>query len=101
MESESKKCYIAGKITGLSDEDFTANFKTAAEEVKIIGMTPISPIELTHNHDRSWLNYMREDLTEMLKCDCVYALRNYKDSRGASIEVNLAISLGINVIYQR
>jgi len=30
----------------------------------------------------------------------VYALNNWKDSPGATIEVNLALSLGINVIYQ-
>jgi hypothetical protein len=37
---------------------------------------------------------------EMLKCDCVYTQINWKESKGATIEVTLAIDLGIEVIFE-
>lgn len=101
MELNTKDCYIAGKISGLSEEEYTSNFLKAKEEVLILGLNPINPVELNHDHDKSWLSYMREDLSEMLKCSHVYALSNWEDSRGAKVEVTLAKELGISVIYQK
>lgn len=43
---------------------------------------------------------MKEDLTEMLKCDYLYALKNWRQSPGATIEINLALQVGINIIHQ-
>jgi hypothetical protein len=95
-----KKCYIAGKITGLSLDAFTQNFESAKNEVKNLGFEPVSPTDLKHDHDRTWLSYMREDLKAMLECDVVYVQRNWNDSPGASIEVLMAKRLGLQVIYQ-
>lgn len=95
-----KKCYIAGKIGDLPEAEYKANFEEGKKEVKELGYAPISPVDLPHNHGRTWSEYMREDLSEMLKCDFVYALRNWTQSPGAKIEVELAHSIGIVIIYQ-
>ena len=95
-----KKCYIAGKIGDLPEEVYKANFKRAEAEVCALFFEPVNPVELPHNHGKTWLEYMREDLTEMLKCDYIYAQKNWAESKGATIEVTLAIDLGIEVIFQ-
>ena len=44
--------------------------------------------------------YMKEDLIALLQCDCVYAMRNWRLSPGACIEIELAVRVGINIIHQ-
>jgi len=97
----ANKCYIAGKIGGLDVADYTERFETAKAEVLSMGFEPVSPIELPHNHGRSWEEYMREDIAELMQCQCLYALTNWRHSIGATIEVNTAISVGIDVIHQK
>lgn len=94
------KCYIAGKIGNLPDDVWQANFKYARLAVRALGYDPVCPTQLPHNHDRTWESYMKEDLTALLQCDLLYAQRNWKESRGATIEVNLAKTVGIEIIYQ-
>lgn len=96
-----KKCYIAGKIGDLPVHVYTKNFNDAKEEVKKLGFEPVSPVDLPHEHGRTWSDYMREDLRAMLGCDSVYALKNWRQSPGATIEINTALSVGINIIHQR
>ena len=96
-----KKCYIAGKIGDLPEAEYKAYFEKAKEEVKAMGYEPISPVDLPHNHNRSYSSYMREDLTEMLKCDAVYALRNWRHSPGAKEELENALFVGLDIIQQK
>ena len=97
-----KKCYIAGKISTLPEAEYTANFEQGEREVHALGMVPVSPLKLDHSvHDAEWVSYMKTDLRAMLECDCVYALRDWGFSKGAKIEIHLAISLGIEIVYQQ
>jgi hypothetical protein len=95
-----EKCYIAGKIGDLPESQYKAKFEKAKQEVINMGMDPISPVDLPHQHDGTWSSYMREDLTEMLKCNFVYALHDWRSSPGATIEITTALSVGLNVIHQ-
>lgn len=94
------KCYITGKITGLDPITYKLNFQDAEKEVWKLGMIPCSPLNLPHNHGCTWSEYMREDLIAMLGCTHVYALSNWRESKGATIEMNLALTLGLNIIHQ-
>jgi len=93
-------CYIAGKIGDLPESIYRPMFEAAALEVKKMGLKPVSPIDLPHEHDRTWSEYMREDIAALMKCGHIYAIRNWRHSPGATIEVNLAVQVGINVIHQ-
>lgn len=95
------KCYIAGKIGDLNPTVYKDNFERAKREVIALGFEPVSPVDLPHNHGRSWSEYMREDIIAMLPCKYLYAQSNWKFSPGATIEVNLALSVGINIIHQQ
>lgn len=93
-----KKCYIAGKISGTND--YHERFATAAKEVIELGMIPVNPVTLLHNHDKRWSSYMREALTAMLECDCIYLQTEFLQSEGAVIEFHLANKLGFEILYQ-
>jgi hypothetical protein len=100
MAKGANKCYIAGKIGGLEVADYTERFEVAKAEVLLMGFKPVSPIELPHNHGKTWEEYMREDIKELMDCQCLYALTNWRHSVGATIEVNTAVSVGIDIIHQ-
>lgn len=95
------KCYIAGKIGDLPKDVYEKNFEVGKEEVIKLGYEPISPVDLPHLHNRTWSDYMREDLTEMLKCQAVYCLRNWRLSPGATIEIETALRVGLAIIHQQ
>jgi len=94
-----KNIYIAGKITGL--DNYKQLFEAAELHLKQLKLNPINPTKLSHKHDKTWQSYMRECIKALMNCKYVYALSNWQDSKGAIIEVNTAISLGIKVIYQQ
>lgn len=94
------KCYISGKITGIENK---ANelFEKGCYEAEKLGLgNPVNPMTLPHDHDKSWINFMKEDVKAMLDCENVYMLNNWKDSKGATIEHDIAKSLGLNIVYQ-
>lgn len=95
------KIYVAGKIGGLSEQQYTELFKRGAAEAEALGYEAITPLDFPHDHDKSWQSYMKEDVTEMLKCDAVYALNNWRHSPGATIEIDIALKLGLNIIHQK
>lgn len=94
------KCYIAGYIGDLPEAVYKANFSRAKDEVRALGFEPVSPCDLPHCHGKTWCEYMREDLIALLTCQHVYALSNWRKSPGATIEINLALSVGIHIIHQ-
>ena len=95
-----KKCYIAGKIGSLPESEYKEKFAKAKKKVIKMFLDPVNPVELPHLHDHSWESYMKEDLAELLKCDYLYACKDWRESKGATIEVNLALALKITVIFQ-
>ena len=97
----AKKCYIAGQITGLPEEIYKANFEKAKAEVLALGFEPVSPVDLPHNHNKTWTDYLREDLTALMKCDCIYAINGWSQSNGARLELNTAAELGFDIYYQK
>ena len=92
------KTYIAGAITG--NPNYKDHFDQAAFEVVDLGLVPVVPISLPHNHDKSWSAYMRECIACLVYCDAVYMINNWKSSLGAMIEHRIAQDLGLKIIYQ-
>lgn len=94
------KIYLAGKITGLPVEDYTANFNYWKGHFQKLGFKVISPIDLPHKHADMWQEYMKEDIAAMVKCKYLFAMVGWQNSKGAKIEVELARALKINIYYQ-
>lgn len=93
-----KKVYISGRITGI--DNFEQLFAKAEAQLKQQGFETVNPVTLPHNHDKTWHQYMREDIKALCDCDIIFMLNNFNDSRGAKIELELAVNLGMDVIYQ-
>ena len=92
------KLYVAGRIS--DEKDYKAKFARACGEVVSMGHEPVNPCDLEHNHGKTWAEFMVNDIKAMLDCDGVYALNDRQRSRGATIEVELAISLGKRLVFQ-
>ncbi len=94
-----KKIYISGKITGLTPDQAFSLFNNAELYLSEKGYEVINPMTIPHEHDKSWLSYMRNDLKALLDCEAIFMLYNWKDSKGAKVEHDLAQSLGLEIIY--
>lgn len=92
-----EKIYISGKIIGLENNEAFKRFDEAEKELKAKGFEVVNPMTIEHNHDKSWINYMKTDIKALMDCDAIYMLPNWKTSRGAKIERQLAIDLGMKV----
>lgn len=92
-----EKIYISGKITGLEEHEAFQMFDEVDTELTIKGFEVVNPMTIEHNHDKSWLNYMKTDIKALMECDAIYMLPNWTTSRGAKIERQLAIDLGMKV----
>ena len=93
-----KKCYIAGAVTGTTD--FKQRFADAEQDVTRMGMIAVNPVTLTHYHDKTWKSYMKECITALVDCDCIYLLNGWDKSKGANIELEIAASLQYPVYHQ-
>jgi Asp-tRNA(Asn)/Glu-tRNA(Gln) amidotransferase A subunit family amidase len=95
------KIYISGKISGIED---TAPqlFQEAEDMLLAAGYEVVNPMKLPHNHDKSWGAYMKEDI-EAIRDNCthIYMLKNWRESRGARIEINEAMDLGLTIIFEK
>ncbi len=94
-----ERVYISGKITGIENEA-PFLFETAEKHLFSQGFRPINPLKLNHNHDKSWHNYMKEDIKALCDCDIIYMLNNWAESKGAIIEKEIANHLGMKVVYE-
>ena len=93
-----QKIYLSGKITGLPILEAIKNFESAENQLKELAII-VNPMRISHYHDRSWQSYMKEDIKALMNCDAIAMLPNFNESKGALIELNLAKSLGFEIIY--
>jgi nucleoside 2-deoxyribosyltransferase len=88
--------YIAGPMTGHPDLNFPAFFEAEAR-LFAAGFTVLNPALNQVEGTQSWLAYMRLSLHQIADCDGIATLPGWQNSKGASIEVGLALSLGLPV----
>lgn len=95
---DKKKVYISGMISGMPLQYVKEKFSNAAIDLKKAGYVPINPLDNGLDEKETWGNHMKADLKLMLDCDMVYLLPDWMNSKGATIEKNLAEALGIKCI---
>lgn len=92
--------YIAGPMTGLPEFNYPA-FHAAEKMLNGIGFHAVSPARLFEGQlGLPWTTYMRAGVKALCDCQLVYALCGHETSRGAQVELALASTLGIPIIYQ-
>ena len=90
-----KKIYIAGKVTGLPQDEVQTKFADKQFFLESVGFEVANPITIVNNAQSTWLEAMRLCIKELVTCDAVYLLPCHTNSRGAIIEKQLADNLGI------
>ena len=84
------KIYLAGKVSGLKWEDAYRNFYAAEMNNRNRGLI-INPLRICRSN-WSWIRCMALCLYKLVfKCDRIYLIPNWTESRGAKIEVVVAI----------
>jgi len=104
----STKVYLAGPMSGIPDLNYMA-FTQAAFTLRSWGYEVFNPIE---EDLKEWgtmeevikkANYkdcLRKDLNWILdKADILAILPNWEKSKGVAVERDLAIALGLEIIY--
>lgn len=98
------KIYIAGKITGERIKDCLDKFSFAYGDIRMISdyeYTPISPLSLPGIHfGISHKEAMKICMRELKTCDAIYMLKDWKESKGAKMEHEKAVELGLKIYYQ-
>jgi len=98
MPDTAMKIYLSGPITGIPDSNRPL-FASVAADLRRRGYDVVSPIE--HDHlaaGNDWSDYLRKDLRLIADCDAIAVLPKWNRSRGARLEVYIAITLGMPVL---
>lgn len=104
MIKQKSKIYISGKIGGLEDDAIILFFRAKWELIERHGkdnITVINPFDIKPLFGiKSYWFFMITDIIALLKCDTVYFLNNWTDSRGAKIEMRFALMFKKRIIMQ-
>lgn len=95
------RIYISGPITGKTWADIAATFVEAHQKLEEAGHNVIDPSEIMH-WGLTWESYMRIAITilENKEVDAVLMLKGWRESKGAVIERQWAVTHGIPIVYQ-
>lgn len=105
------KIYIAGPMTGYEQWNFPAFFEAEKKLIEL-GHEVVNP---AHNDgptleealasagtaeapNHTWGYYMRRDLPSVLSVDAICVLPGWRHSKGASLEVTVGESLGLDIL---
>ena len=94
----NRTAYVAGKITGLPKAQVKDKFNLIASQLTGMGYHVVKPIGV-HDDTKTWDAAMRSDIKTMLECDEVHLLPDWQESRGAQLERDIALRLGMHVVY--
>ena len=94
----NRTAYIAGKITGLPKGEVKEKFSLVSSELTAMGYHVVSPVGVSDD-SKTWDDAVRNDIKKMLECDEVHLLADWQDSRGAQLERDIALRLGMQVVY--
>ena len=97
-----KKVYLSGKINGLGEDEYRANFAQAAMDALAFfpdeQVTIVNPATLPAIHN-TWADYLIRDLMLLKDCDAIVMLPNWMQSKGAMTEHAFAVGMGIEIEY--
>ncbi|WP_454301132.1 DUF4406 domain-containing protein [Salana multivorans] len=84
------RLYVAGPMSGLPEFNYPA-FHAAAARLRAAGYEVENPAENTKPLDTPWAEFLTDALTQVLKSDGIALLPGSHLSRGARLEVHVAL----------
>lgn len=94
------RVYISGAIAHHDMEERRSAFGAAERLLWMKGFDPVNPFKNGLPADAHWRRHMRADLRLLLGCDYIYMLRGWELSKGAKLELDVASSCGIEVMFE-
>ena len=94
------KCYISGAIAHHDLQERMAAFEQAAAALKFQGFVPVNPFNNGVAQSEHWTEHMRADIGLLLGCDYIYMLKGWELSKGCKLELDVATSCGIKVLFE-
>lgn len=88
--------YIAGPMSGYPDKNEHL-FLHAEERLRSLGYDVRNPLSVEGDGKSPWTWYMREGIKLLLESDAVAVLDDWECSMGARLEVQIAMSLQMQV----
>jgi hypothetical protein len=82
-------------MSGYPEHNFPA-FHAEAKRLRSLGLEVVNPAEL-NEEGKTWAECMRTDIAQLMTCDEVVVLPGWSQSKGASLEVDIAVRLGMPV----
>lgn len=99
---KGKRCYNAGKISGLNYLGALAKFEKYDKIIfENTFMHPINPMLYGLKPCRPWLMHMIYDITLLLRCRAVFFQPDWVESRGARIEHRIAVLFGKEIFHYK
>lgn len=92
-----KKIYIAGKVTGVPYADCCIKFTAAQLELQSLGFAPVNPLGVVGDLSAEWEYAMKKCIIALMNCDAMVILPCWQDSKGATLERQLAEDLNIPI----
>ena len=94
--------YISGPISKRSQTQTQKHFGEARKALEEQGYDVVDPTKLGFENAgvAEWDKFMREGIKLLMDCDAIYMLEGWEDSRGATIESDLAWELGMPIVYE-
>jgi hypothetical protein len=84
------RVYIAGRVTGLEYDDYYFEFYCAEKQLEFKGYEVVNPVRFCKVH-WGWKRCMTVCLFHLIfRCNKVYMLAGWEQSRGARIEYKIA-----------
>lgn len=98
-EKRKARIYIAGKVSGEPIHEVTMKFGQAQKELEELGHKAINPLEVVNDWKAEWDHAMKLCIKALLDCDAVLLLPDYRHSKGALLEFDIARRLNIKRYY--
>lgn len=95
-----KRIYISGAISHYPMEQRREAFACAARYLDLNGWEPVNPFDNGLPQPGNWREHMRRDIAMLLECDSIYMLLGWEQSKGAKLELDVASSCGIPVLFE-
>jgi len=93
----TQKIYISGPMTGLPEYNYTA-FNAEADRLRGLGYEVENPAENEPPACGTWEGWMQIALEQLAKCNTIYMLPGWSQSRGARIEYDHAKDQGMAIM---
>lgn len=94
------KVYISGAIAHYDMNERKEAFSRAEGKLMAQGYDPVNPFRNGLPDEAHWRAHMRADIAQLLACDYIYMLKDWELSKGAKLELDVASSCGIKVLFE-